>query len=173
MSIVDNGVGRVLHQLDDSGLADDTVFIYTADHGMSLGQHGYWGHGEDTWPSNTHREAHNIPLIISGPDGLSPGSVDSSLVGTTDIFATVLDYGGLEPPSRETVAGRSLRPLLERLGVAWEQVVYMEQEETRSIRTRDWLFMRRFAPTSYAFENELYNLHTDPEERNNLAGVRP
>lgn len=170
MSIVDGGVGRVLRQLEDSGLADDTIFIYTADHGMSLGQHGFWGHGEDTWPSNTHREAHNIPLIINGPDGLLPGSLNSSLVGTTDIFATILDYATQQPPPGETIPGRSLRPLLEAQDAAWEQEVYMEQEETRSVRTQDWLFMRRFAPTDYEFENELYDLQNDPDERINLAG---
>jgi arylsulfatase A-like enzyme len=170
MSIVDDGVGRVLRQLEDSGLADDTVFIYTADHGMSLGQHGFWGHGEDTWPSNTHREAHNIPLIISGPDDLVPGSVNSSLVGTTDVFATILDYAGLEIPPKETMSGRSVRSLLDGKDDAWEQAVYMEQEETRSIRTKDWLFMQRFASSSYGFVNELYDLQADTEERINLAG---
>ena len=169
MSIVDDGVGRVLRQLEDSGQTGDTIVIYTADHGMSLGQHGFWGHGEDTWPSNTHREAHNIPLIISGACDLAAGSVESSLVGTTDIFATILDYTGLVPPSKEDISGRSLRPLLDGQNSAWEQEVYMEQEETRSIRTSKWLFMKRFAPTSFEFENLLYDLQDDPGERYNLA----
>lgn len=169
MSIVDDGVGRVLRKLEGSGLTEDTIIIYTADHGMSLGQHGFWGHGEDTWPSNVHREAHNIPLIISGPGDLSSGNLNSSLVGTTDIFATILDYCGLEPPSREDAPCRSLRPLLEGRPADWEQETFMEQEETRAIRTPKWLFMRRFAPTSYAFEDELYDLEHDPGERNNLA----
>jgi len=47
--------------------------------------------------------------------------------------------------------------------------VFMEQEETRSVRTPDWLYMRRFGPSSFNFEDALYNLRTDPEERNNLA----
>jgi len=169
MSIVDDGVDRVLRQLEESGQTGDTIVIYTADHGMSLGQHGFWGHGEDTWPSNTHREAHNIPLIVSGPCDLVSGSVESSLVGTTDIFATILDYTGLEPLSGEDISGRSLRPLLKGGNSGWEQEVYMEQEETRSIRTSKWLFMKRFAPTSFEFENLLYDLQDDPGERHNLA----
>jgi arylsulfatase A-like enzyme len=46
----------------------------------------------------------------------------------------------------------------------------MEQEETRSIRTKKWLFMKRITPTPYEFKNELYDLEIDPDERNNLAG---
>lgn len=170
MSIVDHGVGRVMDQIDASGLADDTIFIYTADHGMSLGQHGFWGHGEDTWPSNTHREAHNIPLIIRDAKVGDEGQVNSSLIGTTDVFSTIADYAGLMPSNPDLVSGRSLRPLLEGKDEPWQQEVYMEQEETRSIRTPDWLFMQRFTPTTYGFGDELYDLNNDLGERTNLIG---
>jgi len=169
MSIVDRGVGKVLKHLDDNGLTDDTIVIYTADHGMSLGQHGFWGHGEDTWPSNTHREAHNIPLIIRDPNGAASGVVDSSMVGTTDVFTTILDCCGLDLPSREDAPGRSLRPILAGEAVQWDQNVYMEQEETRSVRTPEWLFMKRVPSSNYAFSSELYDLQNDPGERTNLA----
>jgi arylsulfatase A-like enzyme len=48
MSMVDDGVGKVIAALDTNGLSDNTLVIYTSDHGMSLGTHGFWGHGEDT-----------------------------------------------------------------------------------------------------------------------------
>ncbi len=170
MSIVDQGVGRVLVELETSGLAEDTIVIYTADHGISLGLNGFWGHGEDTWPSNTHRQAYNIPLIVSGVDGLAAGSVESALVGTTDIFGTIVDYAGLESGANDGSSGRSLRPLLGDGAADWRQAVFMEQEETRSVRTPDRLYMRRFGPSSFNFEDALYDLRADPEERNNLAG---
>jgi len=50
MSMVDEGVGRVISALEQTGQMEDTLVIYTSDHGMSLGEHGFWGHGEDTWP---------------------------------------------------------------------------------------------------------------------------
>jgi len=169
ISMVDDGVGRVLESLENKGLNDDTLFIYASDHGMSLGQHGFWGHGEDTWPSNTHREANHIPLIIKAPGDGNKQKVVDSLVGTTDIYATVLDYVGLEmPPVKESPA-RSMRPLIENKNIVWENTCFMEQEETRSIRTDRWLFMKRIAPSPYAFENELYDLESDPDERINLA----
>jgi arylsulfatase A-like enzyme len=170
ISIVDDGVGRVLKTLENKNLTDDTLFIYASDHGMSLGQHGFWGHGEDTWPSNTHREANQIPLIIKAPDDGNQQKVVDSLVSTTDIYATVLDYVGLEmPPIKESPA-RSMRPLIENTNTVWNNTCFMEQEETRSIRTKKWLFMKRITPTPYEFKNELYDLEIDPNERNNLAG---
>ncbi|NQV45902.1 MAG: sulfatase-like hydrolase/transferase [Rhodospirillales bacterium] len=168
MSVVDDGVGRVLAALDEQGIADDTLVIYTSDHGMSLGQHGFWGHGEDTWPSNTHREANNIPLIIRPPGEKSKGKVQQSLVGTTDIFATILDYADLSLPSPETKHSRSMRSLIEDEQPQWGDAVFMEQEETRAMRTKDWLFMRRYGPTSFNFNDELYDLRKDPDERQNV-----
>jgi arylsulfatase A-like enzyme len=168
MSVVDAGVGRVLAALDDQSIADDTLVIYTSDHGMSLGQHGFWGHGEDTWPSNTHREANNIPLIIRPPGERFEGKVQRLLVGTTDIFATILDYAGLPSPTPERMHSRSMRSLIEKEQSQWSDSVFMEQEETRAIRTQDWLLMRRYGPTSYNFKDELYDLRNDPGERQNV-----
>jgi len=170
MSIVDEGVGRVLHALEENGQLEDTLVIYTSDHGMSLGEHGFWGHGEDTWPSNTHREANNIPLIVKPPGTRDSGRADAHLVGTTDIFATILDYTNTKIQDDTPRHARSLRNLIEHDKTEWEDVVFMEQEETRSIRTRKWLFMKRFESSSYNFGSELYDLARDPEERNNLAG---
>ena len=91
------------------------------------------------------------------------------LVQNIDFAPTFFDLAGATIPTEYAVDGRSLRPLLEGQNDTWEQEIYMEQEETRSIRTSDWLFMRRFAPTSYEFMNELYDLQNDAGERNNLA----
>ena len=170
ISMVDDGVGRMTQALKRNSLFEDTLFIYASDHGMSLGQHGFWGHGEDTWPSNTHHEANSIPLIIKTP-GAEKGEQShvSRYVGTTDVYATILDYAGIELPSQEESPARSLRPLMENEEIDWDDVCFMEQEETRAIRTSQWLFMMRIENTEYAFKHELYNLVADPDERNNLA----
>ncbi|SHK07654.1 Arylsulfatase A [Shimia gijangensis] len=166
MSMVDHGVGQVLEALEQQGLSDDTLVIYTSDHGMSLGHHGFWGHGEDTWPSNTHRQANHIPLIVKAPEE-SRAQVRNNLVGTTDIHATVLDFAGL--PAIDKSPGHSLRPLMQGDDVSWDNAVFMEQEETRAIRTDKWLLMRRVAPCPYEFKTELYDLEADPDERVNVA----
>jgi len=89
MSMVDDGVGRMIAKLEEKGVLDDTLVIYTADHGLSVGHHGFWGHGEDTWPSNMHRSANNIPLVIRYPKVAQQGNQLEELVGTMDIFATI------------------------------------------------------------------------------------
>ncbi len=169
MSMVDSGVGKVLGALEEHNLDDNTLVIYTSDHGMSLGEHGFWGHGEDTWPSNTHREANHIPLIIKTPAQSNGGKTSEQMVGTIDLFSTVLDYAGSDSPDPAETSAQSLRKLIEDPDADWRDAVFMEQEETRSIRTREWLFMQRFGPTDFNFHDELYDLRNDPGERKNLA----
>ncbi len=169
VSMIDDGVGKVIAKLEEQGVIDDTLIIYAADHGLSNGQHGFWGHGEDTWPSNMHRWANNIPLIISHPDLIEPGREVENLVGTTDIFATVLDVAGCKLESPESISGLSLSPLLQDENIDFRDEVFMEQEETRSIRTSQWLFMKRIENTEYDFQHDLYDLVNDPDERVNLA----
>jgi arylsulfatase A-like enzyme len=62
-----------------------------------------------------------------------------------------------------------MRPLVESEQFQWGDAVFMEQEETRAIRTENWLLMRRYGPTSYNFKDELYNLQNDPGERQNVV----
>ncbi len=64
MTMVDDGVGRVLEALNAQGLDENTLVIYTCDHGFSLGHNGYWGHGQATWPANAHRASYHIPLLM-------------------------------------------------------------------------------------------------------------
>ena len=169
MSMVDDGVGQVLAKLQEKGVLNDTLVIYTADHGLSVGHHGFWGHGEDTWPSNMHRSANNIPLIFSYPDFAEPGRQVENLVSTSDIFATVLDFAGCELTSPKMIPGTSLCPFLRGENVGLRDEVFMEQEETRAIRTSEWLFMKRIENTKYDFKHELYDLVSDTDERKNLA----
>jgi arylsulfatase A-like enzyme len=169
VSMVDDGVGQVLAKLEEQGSLEDTVIIYTADHGKSNGQHGFWGHGEDTWPANMHRTANSIPLLISYPKFAQAGLKVENLVGTTDIFATILEFAECEIESSEPIFGQSFGPLLSGESSEFRDEIYMEQEETRAIRTSEWLFMKRIENTKYDFKHELYDLLNDPDERDNLA----
>lgn len=173
MSLVDDGVGQVVAKLEATGQLSDTLILYTADHGMSLGHHGIWGHGEDTWPSNTHSISYHIPLIVHHPGRVVPGQRIDALVSTPDIFATILDYAGIDVPTADESPARSLLPLMTRPSPADTEefdAVFMEQEETRAIRTRRWLLMKRFKGSPYDFQDELYDLVADPTEHRNLAG---
>jgi arylsulfatase A-like enzyme len=169
VSMVDDGVGQVLAKLKEKGVLENTLIIYTADHGKSVGHHGFWGHGEDTWPSNMHHSANSIPLLVSYPGFAQAGLEVDNLVGTTDIFATILDLADCKLESPEAVTGESFSTLLSGETTEFRDEVFMEQEETRAIRTSKWLFMKRLENTQYGFKDELYDLVNDPDERRNLA----
>jgi len=170
MSMVDDGVGRVLDALKRQGIYEDTLIIYTTDHGFSLGHHGIWGHSQATLPSNAHRATFSIPLIVRHGDRLMKTVADTH-VSQIDLFPTVLELADIDPENY--IAGSAARSFATALGDGHfdkPDEVYMEQEETRAIRTADWLYKRRFqgAPIP-PYPDELYDLNKDPLEKTNLA----
>ena len=172
MSMVDDGVGRVLAALKRLGLYEDTLIIYTTDHGFSLGHHGIWGHAQATLPANAHRATFSIPLIFRHGDRLLKAK-SSTHVSQIDLFPTILELAGISPDGHnENPAARSFAAELRTGVIGREDEVYMEQEETRAIRTPNWLYKRRFqrAPTP-PYPDELYDLKNDPLEKHNLAGM--
>ena len=91
-SLIDDAVGRIMTALDENGLAEDTIVIYTADHGFSLGHHGIWGHGLAAWPSSMLRPSYHVPLVMAGP-GIATADHDG-LVSQIDIPNTLLHAAG-------------------------------------------------------------------------------
>ncbi|MDA0241391.1 MAG: sulfatase-like hydrolase/transferase [Proteobacteria bacterium] len=171
MSVVDDGVGRVFAALEAGGLDENTIVIFTADHGFSLGHHGFWGHGQATWPSNGFRVAYNIPLLIWSRRLLSEGP-RSVYVSSTDLYATLLAYLGMTGDVDMTgVPSRDFGVFLYGDADPWDDAVVIEQEETRIIRTPEWSYFKRFKGSdAYPLEDELYDLSKDPDERVNLSG---
>jgi len=171
MTMVDDGVGRVLGTLQQQGLDEDTLVIYTCDHGFSLGHNGYWGHGQATWPANAHRASYHIPLLMRHTGHIASQQTNDRMISQIDLFATLLEYAGLsEMLTNNNSPSRSFAPLLigEALGY-WKDGVYIEQEELRAIRTPQWLYMKYFKDSqTYPFEDEFYDLSSDPAEKNNL-----
>ena len=164
ITMIDDAVGRI------RAAAPDALVIFTTDHGMSLGHHGFWGHGASTYPSNLHLAAHSIPLIISH-DGVVPKGETSPIhVSNVDIYATILDYVGAE--HNPALPSRSFAGLIKGEAVAdWgEDEVYSEQEETRVSRTPQWAFFKRYSSTDAPdLEDELFDVVKDPGETTNLA----
>ena len=164
ISMIDEIVGKI------AAAAPDALIIFTADHGLSLGHHGFWGHGASTYPSNLHLAAHSIPLIVRTPDGKVRGETPVH-VSNMDLFSTIIDYAGGTPD--DSLPSRSFAELLKGEDlVHWgEDEVISEQEETRVIRTPNWAFSKRFhrdgAPE---LPDELFDVNADPGETTNLAG---
>ena len=170
MSMVDDGVRRVLDALKQQGLDDDTLVIFTCDHGFSLGHNGFWGHGQATWPANTHQAAFSIPLIVRHKGHINPRQSSGLMVSSVDLFATILDYLGIiDVKTNESSPSRSFAPLLQGTKMSWDNAVFMEQEETRAIRTDKWLYMKRFQGSQkYPFKDALFDLINDPGEKQNV-----
>ena len=166
-TMVDDGVGRLLDVLKDKGLDDNTIVIYISDQGNFFGQHGYWGHTDNTFPASTYDTAMNIPLIVRYPNVVEQGKVSDMLVGQYDFMPTILDMAGINVEIANS-PGRSFAPYLKGTKMAsWGDAVFMDQEATRVIRTRQYAFWKRLKGVG---EHELYDIKKDPGQHNNLYG---
>jgi arylsulfatase A-like enzyme len=164
---IDNAVGRFIKALEEAGLADNTIIIYSADNGYHLGNRGLtgkWSHFE---------ESLRVPLIIADPRVERPhqGKVSEAMVLNLDLPATFLDYAGVPIP--EKYQGRSLKPIIAANTPAdWRKETYHEHFAVRNrippwegLRTERYKYANCF-DHDYEF---LYDLKADPDELKNLA----
>lgn len=165
MTMVDDGVGKVLHALKTNGLEDNTLVIYTSDHGAEYGKHGLWGNGTWSKPAAAFNDTMQVPLIVRLPGSKeSRGPVDA-LINQFDVFPTILDLLGMGEKSIANTPGQSFAPLLTgNKNVAWRNTAYYEHLVTRAIVKPEWKYIERL----FGQPNELYNLDADPDEQTNL-----
>lgn len=166
ISGIDDGVGRILDALDKHKLADDTLVIFTADQGLAGGHSGFWGMGDHTRPLTAYDWTMHVPLIYRQPGRIPDGKRADILVSNYDVLPTVLDQLGMKDktPTKPALPGRSYADVLRGKVIEWDNTVFFEFENTRSIRTDQWRYIHRFPDGP----NELYQLHKDPGERTNL-----
>ena len=156
---LDAMIGRILDALRANDLAENTLIIYSSDHGDHLGEHGLW------WKQSFYEESVRIPLIMSWPGVLPPGVRCDRVADSLDLNATILD--ALGAPALPSSHGRSLLPLLRSESAPWEDRVFSEYctEEGcyhRMVRDGSWKL-------SYCHRQpaQLFNLHEDPQELEN------
>jgi len=160
ISELDEYVGRVYDAVEKTGQLDNTYFVYTSDHGESLGEHGLW------YKNNLYDVASRVPLIISGPDIPNNKSI-SQPVGHIDMVAAMMEWAGVE--KTDHLRGTSLMPLINGNPEKGPQFAYTESHSEGNvtgscmIRVGDYKLMH----FSY-FEDYLFNLKTDPDEKENL-----
>jgi len=159
---VDDNVGRVLKYLDDSGLAKNTVVIYTSDQGFYLGEHGWY---DKRW---MYEESFRTPLMIRWPGRTAPGSVNNDFVMNLDLAETFLQIAGLPIPSE--MQGRSLVPLLKgQRPEDWRTSMYYRYYEfpgPHSVHQHYGVRTRRYKLMFFPVLNEweLFDLERDPRE---------
>ncbi len=163
---VDESVGRVLNYLDESGLAENTVVVYSSDQGFYLGEHGWFD------KRFMYEESMRTPLLIRWPGVTKPGSVSESLVQNLDYAQTFLEIAGISALS--DMQGRSLVPLLNGDEPRWRDALYYHYYEGEKswhrvakhygIRTDRYKLIHFYTLNEW----ELYDLSRDPQEMNNL-----
>ena len=107
---IDEGVGRLLDELEARGLREDTLVVYTADHGLNCSHHGLWGKGNATRPPNMLEESIRVPLLLNRPGHVPAGHTSEHFVDHCDLYATLIDLAGLGRRPGTTGPGAASRP---------------------------------------------------------------
>lgn len=167
-SLIDAQVGRLLDALQASGQWDNTIIVYTTDHGDMMGAHRLLTKGV-----TPYEEVYNIPLIVRDPRAAGNGTASDHVVSIGDLAPTVLDLAGCPPFERTHF--RSLRALLDDPGRPdWEDEAYAEFHGQRFFFTQRILWRDQLKFVLNAFDDdELYDLAKDPHELHNLAHDPP
>ncbi|MDP6822852.1 MAG: sulfatase-like hydrolase/transferase [Dehalococcoidia bacterium] len=164
---MDTNIGRLLDWLEEHGLRENTLVVFTADNGMNMGHHGIWGKGNGTYPPNMFDTAVKVPTLMSRPGRVPEGVVEKSLLSHYDLMPTLLDYVGLggSGDGAGELPGSSFVSILEGkegkpMGSERPVVVLDEYGPTRMIRTDSMKYVHRYPDGPY----ELYDLVGDPDE---------
>jgi arylsulfatase A-like enzyme len=158
----------VLDYLDDRGLADNTVVVYTSDQGFFLGDHGWY---DKRW---MYEESLRTPMLFRWPATVAPGSRNRDLVQNLDLAETFLDLAGVEVP--EAMQGESLVPLLRgRTPPDWRDAIYYQYFEYpgwHMVRRHYGVRTHRYKLIHYyeIDEWELFDLDADPDEMRSVYG---
>lgn len=164
---IDQQVARLLARLEESGRLDNTIVIYTSDHGCSLGQNGFWGKGNSTRPLNMAEISMRVPLMIRAPGRVAAGQVSERCVDHYDTFQSICDWAGLQLDESRTYAGSTYAHLLQGSGHnEWDDTRYGEYGDLRMIRTSTHKFVKRYPNGPH----DLFDLEADPSETLNRAG---
>lgn len=169
---IDESIGRLIDALEAYNLRDNTLLIFTSDHGLCCGHHGLWGKGNATLPLNMLEESIRIPMIFNQPSRLFARQKRTEFVDHLDLFQTIIDYAGLSEqlPDHRDYAGRSFLPLLDNSDYIsdWRQQQFCEYGNVRMIRTDRYKLVKRYYEDAPC---ELFDLQSDPDEMINLFDV--
>lgn len=167
ISSVDDNVGRVLNYLDESGLAENTIVVYTSDQGFYLGEHGWFD------KRFAYDESFKTPLLIRWPNEINAGTTNDEMVQNLDFAQTFLEAAQIHIP--EDMQGESLLPLLRQNDEKWTRDAvyyhYYEYPAVHMVKRHYAIVTKEYKLIHYYYdvdEWELYDRKKDPQEMNNV-----
>lgn len=162
---VDDNVGRLLNYLDESGLTENTIVVYTSDQGFYLGEHGWFD------KRFMYEESLRTPLLVRWPEKIQAGTVNQDMVQNLDFAETFLDAAGVNIPA--DMQGESLLPLFEGNNSNWRDAIYYHYYEypgIHAVKRHYGISTDRYKLIHFYHdvdEWELYDLENDPHEMTN------
>lgn len=166
---LDAMIGEILSALQRNGLADNTLIVYSSDHGDQLGERGLW------WKHTFYEESVRVPLIVSWPGSLPQGERRKQVVNLIDVSATIVEaLGGRPLPHAQ---GRSLLSIARDNSASWDNETFSEYctdtipSWTGGMAVRQRMIRRGNLKLVYyhGYAPQLFNLEKDPNELNDLA----
>lgn len=167
IAAVDEGVGRVLDYLEQNGLMENSIIVYTSDQGFYLGEHGWFD------KRFIYNESFKTPLLVSWPDRVKAGSTSDEMVQNLDFAQTFLDAAGVPAPA--DMQGESLLPLLTGETDKWTRDAvyyhYYEYPAVHMVKRHYAVVTKEYKLVHYYFdvdEWELIDRKNDPNELKNV-----
>ena len=159
VEMVDANVGYILSILESSSDYENTVIIFSSDHGESNGYHRM------LFKDNFYDTSSRVPTFVSFPKAFKKGRIDDShLVSGLDFFPTFCDYAGIKPPN--DLKGKSLKPLVENTAVQWRKYLHAQSKvQGRMVVDKQYKYIRYYGSST----RQLFDLLNDPYETKNLA----
>lgn len=169
-TFTDAQIGRVLKALHDNDLAKNTIVLFWGDHGLYMGEHGWWGNKH-----NTYEGATRVPLVIRVPGMAAAGKHTQALVEFVDIYPTLAQLAKLTPP--DNLEGSSFAPLLSNPDLPWKRAAFSQflkgENMGIAMRTDRYRYTEWRDPAGKLVATELYDHTTDPEENENVVAMKP
>ena len=157
---IDRQIARVLDKLDAMGELDNTLIIYTSDHGMAIGRHGLQG------KQNLYQHTWRVPFIVKGP-GIKPGARVQGNTYLLDVLPTLCEFAGIDIP--KSVEGLSVKPILDGKKATVRDVLFGvycggTKPGMRSVKKGDWKLIKYDVMDGSVHETQLFNLAVNPHE---------
>ncbi|MBC6998148.1 sulfatase [Cytophaga sp. FL35] len=159
VSYMDAQVGKVLEALRTEGLEENTIVVFTSDHGFHLDEHDFW------MKVSLHEESVQVPLLIKAP-GKKP-AVCHSFTELIDLYPTLADWAGI--PYSQHLQGKSLVNILDNPSSKVRDIAFSVSQGGKSflLRNKDWAFIQYDEDAASGLE--LYDMNKDPQQYTNLA----